>query len=364
MRPGAKIGMVRHGDLTVRVEPKLPIGHVLFLLGYAARPVGWSTEVVGTQEVAGFVPAVADAFARIAEDTVRQGLLQGYRRVSAAHSVAKGKLLTSKQLRTRYGAALPVEISYDRFGADIAENQVLKAAAEQVLRWPGLASSSRARLSRLLRTLGEVTADRAALWRPSRLNRHYHQALELAGLILADAASGLAAGRTPAFGFVAQMDVIYENFLAAALGQALTGRVPGQARAKHEGHLDVGRKLRYQLDFTWLVDGRPRLIVDAKYKFGAQAHRADIYQMVGYCSALAVPVAHLVYADGTGSSVITQHELTGSGIRVERHALDLSLPPQQLLAAVDALAVHLTADLPVPLTSGVQRNVGARPHPA
>ena len=112
-------------------EPKLPIGHVMFLLSHAARPVGWDDQLVGTQEVAGFVPAVADAYARITEAAIRRGLLQGYHRVSAAHSVAKGKLLLTKQLRNHYGAALPVEISYDRFGIDVTENRLLKAAAER-----------------------------------------------------------------------------------------------------------------------------------------------------------------------------------------------------------------------------------------
>lgn len=57
----------------MRVAPKLPIGHVLFLLSHAAKPVAWGEEVIGTHEVPEFVTAVAEAYARLAETAIRRG---------------------------------------------------------------------------------------------------------------------------------------------------------------------------------------------------------------------------------------------------------------------------------------------------
>jgi 5-methylcytosine-specific restriction enzyme subunit McrC len=37
-------------------------------------------------------------------------------------------------LRRRFGLPLPVEIRYDEFPTDIAENQLLRAAADRMLR--------------------------------------------------------------------------------------------------------------------------------------------------------------------------------------------------------------------------------------
>ena len=95
-------------------------------------------------------------------------------------------------------------------------------------------------------------------------------------------------------------------------------------------------------DIVWL-DSReaPLAVLDAKYKAEKPSGfpNADIYQAHAYATALALPDAHLVYAKGNES--VQSFEIRESGVVVHAHVLDLSAPPEALLAQVDVLAVKV-----------------------
>ena len=46
IRPGRWVGAARVGDPEVHIDPKMPIGRLLFLLGYLADPKAWHDEPV------------------------------------------------------------------------------------------------------------------------------------------------------------------------------------------------------------------------------------------------------------------------------------------------------------------------------
>ena len=66
----------------------------------------------------------------------------------------------------------------------------------------------------------------------------------------------------------------------------------------------------------------------------AQYPNADHYQMLAYCTALEVPTAWLVYANGPQG----RRRIVNSDVTVMEHSLDLSAEPAALLAQVDTLA--------------------------
>jgi 5-methylcytosine-specific restriction enzyme subunit McrC len=115
--------------------------------------------------------------------------------------------------------------------------------------------------------------------------------------------------------------------------------VDGQARH----HLDVARRVTLRPDILWRVGGSPVAVIDAKYK--AEKPRgypnADLYQLLAYCTVLGLDAGHLVYA--RGSEVPALHEVKQSGIKIHCHALDLSKPPDALLAEITNLADKIAA---------------------
>lgn len=187
--PGTQVGVVSVAELQVVIQPKIDISRLVFLMGYARDPKFWRDDRVRLDPDADLPDALADAFIRLARRALDQGLLKGYVTVDDSLPVLRGRIREADQLRRRWGRAIPLEVRYDDHTVDIAENQVLLAAAETLLRTPRVDVRHRAALQRLRLKLADVTAPRRGsvrpTWTPSRLNARYVPALEVAELILA-----------------------------------------------------------------------------------------------------------------------------------------------------------------------------------
>ena len=130
--PGTSIGVVNVGGQQVVIEPKIDINRLVFLMGYARNPDFWRDEQVRVDADADLPEALADAFVRLARRALEQGLLKGYVTVEETLPVLRGRVREADQLRRRWGRSIPLEVRYDEFTVDIAENQVLLAAAPVV----------------------------------------------------------------------------------------------------------------------------------------------------------------------------------------------------------------------------------------
>src|SRR5690606_15695878 len=153
------------------------------LMGYAWRRDHWTTDDVHLDPEHELPEALADAFARLATRALDHGLLHGYVAVDDALPVVPGRVRTADPIRRRLGVGLPLEVAYDEFSVDIAENRLLLGATLRTLRMPTLPSRVRRQLLRLRLQLSDVTRPGrgAALpaWQPSRLGARYHPALTL-----------------------------------------------------------------------------------------------------------------------------------------------------------------------------------------
>ena len=130
-----KVGVAAVSGVTLWIKPKVDIRRILFLLGYAKNP-GWRDDTVALAQVTDLVPALAHAFADQAERALDRGLVQGYVEVDDSLTVLRGRLRDQDQLRRRFGIAVPLLVRFDDYTTDIAENQLLRAAAELLLRLP------------------------------------------------------------------------------------------------------------------------------------------------------------------------------------------------------------------------------------
>ncbi|MFD7553927.1 McrC family protein [Streptomyces sp. NPDC059835] len=359
LRAGSKVGAVSvdvpgggSGPVTVRVTPKVPIARLLFLLGYSLDPKSaWRDGQVDVGEHREVLPALAHTVERQIDRALRQGLLQGYRATEESALVVRGRIREADQIRRRFGAALPVEVAYDEFTTDIAENRILRAAVERLLRLPGVPREVRRRLLHQRARLADVTpmvpGQPLPSWRPSRLNTRYQPALHLARAVLDGSSPEHTPGGLRIDGFLFDMNRLFEDFVTVALREALRGsEFTGALQDPH--HLDEADAIRMKPDFVLYGPNRtPRAVADAKYK--AQKRDgypdADLYQMLAYCTALGLPEGHLVYAKG--NSPHAAHRVRHAGIVLHQHALDLDREPAALLADIASLSRHMGADLPV-----------------
>lgn len=345
--PTGKVGAVRVDDQQVQVAPKSRVGlsKLLFLLGYARDPGFRPEDVAGAAEP-DLWPALAESLVRLAERATGGGVLQGYVTAEEALRTVRGRIRMGDQISRRPGFLVPVEVTYDDFTADIAENQILRSAIRRMLCVPRLSDSAAARLAHLDGRLAEVSVLRPGgsmpAWRPTRLNERYQPALRLAELVLRNVSVEAGDGLVQVAGFVVDMAKVFEDFVGTALTEALR-RYPGTTTLQYPEHLDApppGTRpaIPMYIDVVHAVGGKPRLVFDAKYKAegpGGRYPNADHYQMLAYATALMLPSAWLVYAGGNKPRV---HRIRHTPVEVIDYPLDLRVAPADLLAQVDALA--------------------------
>ncbi|MEU5769556.1 restriction endonuclease [Streptomyces asoensis] len=354
LKAGSKVGAVAvavpgdDGPITVRVTPKVSIARLFFLLGYSLTPKGGWRD--GEVDVAGhrdLLPTLAHAVERQIDRALRQGLLQGYRVTEETSLVVRGRIREAEQMRRRFGATLPVEVEYDEFTTDIAENRLLRAAVEHLLRLPGVPHDVRRGLLHQRARLADVTVIRRGQplpdWQPNRLNSRYQHALHLARTVLEDASVEHAPGGLRIDGFLFDMNKLFEDFVTVALREACR-RLGHSARLQDSHHLDEANAIRMRPDFVlYEPGGAPCAVVDAKYKAEKREGfpDVDLYQMLAYCTALGLREGHLVYAKGNAPHAA--HTVRHAGIVIHQHALDLDQEPSGLLSDVEEVATRLVS---------------------
>jgi 5-methylcytosine-specific restriction enzyme subunit McrC len=340
--PAGKVGAAQIGDIEIRIKPKVEIARLLFLLGYAQRAAAWQPDTVPVAEAADLVPVVAQALWRQTERAIHQGLLPGYILVEESSQVLRGRLRESEQLHRHHGLPLPLEIRHDEFTTDIPENRILRTACERMLAVPCVDAESQRMLRRLLRDFSDVTpiscGDPVPEWQPSRLNVRYHAALRLAELVLRATSVEHESGGVAVNGFLLDMPELFEDFVTAALREALVATYGGRVQGQERNYLDEAAQVILRPDIVWKIRGSVVAVVDAKYKAEKPAGypNADLYQLLAYCTVLGLPNGHLVYAKGNEETA--RHVVRRSGVEIFCHAVDLSLAPDRLISQMHDLA--------------------------
>ncbi|MER0241728.1 restriction endonuclease [Streptomyces sp. HSW2009] len=352
LRAGSKVGAVQvtapgaDRPLTVRVTPKVSISRLFFLLGYSLDPrKNWRDGQVDVAAHQDLMPALAHAVERQIDRALRTGLLQGYRVAKETGLVVRGRVRHADQMRRHFGATLPVEVAYNEFTADIAENRILRAAVERLLRAPGVPREVRRRLLHQRVRLADISplvrGHRLPEWLPTRLNARYHHALHLSRAVLDGTSVEHLPGGLRIDGFLFDMNRLFEDFVTTALRETLRDTTL-TARLQDSHHLDENDEIRMKPDVVlYGSDGSPCAVADAKYKAEKRSGfpDADLYQMLAYCTALRLSEGHLIYAKG--NAVHTTHRVRGSGVVIHQHALDLDQPPERLLSAIASLSRRL-----------------------
>jgi 5-methylcytosine-specific restriction enzyme subunit McrC len=286
-------------------------------------------------------PHLIEAYLRVATDLaaryLRRGLVHAYRRTDLRLPVIRGRLRLGAQL-----ARLPERVdahllSADVFTADTAANRAVKAGVGRIERLSRVIDT-RARCRELLARLDAVgdppagPARSAALFEGLILDRrHAHLAplLRVLELIVTGRGSATAAGpEAPGPAWLFAMEQLFEAYVAAGLRRVATGvevAVQGPVRP-----LAVGGGFPQRPDLVVLVEGRPMLVLDAKWKLLdrglADVDAADLRQVYAYARIYGVERAVLVYP-GTADPGCLREDFTvndGSGIRLSVCQLPLA----------------------------------------
>jgi 5-methylcytosine-specific restriction enzyme subunit McrC len=345
---GPYVGVLYADGVEVRIRPRIDIARLVFLLGYTQDPRTWREDPVGLDDQTDLWPAMGHVFTRQTDRALERGLLQGYRTEESALLVVRGRLREADQMRIHAGLAIPLEVRFDEYDIDIPENQLLRAATERLLKLPRMPASAVRRLRHLLAQLADVS--RLVPGQPlpvtpaSRLNARYQPALALARMVLRSRSVDVLDSGVRATGFLVNMNTVFEDFVTISLTEALAP-FGGRCVAQDRHTLDEARQVKLRPDLVrYGPGGQPVAVVDAKYKKETPAGypNVDLYQLLAYCTALRLPVGHLVYAEG--GELAGRVEIQHASITIVQHALDLAQPVSGLLGQIAGLAANIAAE--------------------
>ncbi len=340
---GSTVGVVRVGELTVELRPKVGVAPVLFMLSYALDPRAWREPTAPLSREADLAEALVPLFARAAGTALRPGLLHGYREQQDTLATVRGRVRMAAQMRARTGLPLPVEVAYDDFTPDILENRLLRTAVDVLGRLNLRHRDSRVVLARLhqqLHGVSSLAVDGRGVPEPvwSRLNERYRPAVSLARLVLSGGGLEATAGLENASALVMGMNAVFERFVRVALREelALGERAFPPGGRGHRLYLDVGRSVPLEPDLSWWVAGQCVFAGDCKYKRAVgTVPNADVYQMLAYLTALHLPEGLLVYA--AGEDAPRDVVIAPAGKRVHVRTVDIARPPAQVLTDIKIL---------------------------
>lgn len=350
LKPSSTVGAMEIGELSIRIQSKIPIHALLFLLCYTLDAVEFDgrSEFDESDEL---IKAIVKSFIAAARKAFSHGLLRGYLTEEDALTTVRGRIRIDDQIRRRFGIAVPVEVRYDEFTEDITANRLIKAAAIRLrrllirsdqnssqfdqhsqhgLRWINATLGNVSHIEYQKNAVPEITFD--------RLNAHYRQVINLSRLILQHTTFEADRGDVMATGFLVDMNKAFENFVVTALREKLQLSA-SQWKQGENIHLDTGDKVGLEPDLSWWNGEDCLFVGDAKYKQtsgDSGAKHSDIYQMLAYITALNLSDGLLIYAAGEDDEVV--HEVCHVGKRIEVTTLDLSGKPKDILASVADIA--------------------------
>ena len=351
----SKVGAFETSDLSILIQPKIGILQLLSLACYAIGEYKPDDSLFDYEERNSLPDALALALGTAARRAFSRGLAHGYRTREEALQTVRGRIRFNDQIRHRYGIAPPVEVRYQEFTDDVLENQLIKAAAYRLGHLRPRAPRARQGLGWIAGMLDNVSHKEFAPQnvpdpKLNRLNEHYANVITLARLILRHGEFESKRGDIRATGFLMDMNKVFQEFVTAALTEALQG-TPGELRTDNYFKsrrlpFDRDSHIGLEPDLAWQRGGKWVWVGDAKYKdlSDNSVDPADLYQMLAYTTALNLPGGTLIYAKGEADP--QTYTVNHAGKSLEVVALDLELPLDEVLGQVRTIADRLRAPTP------------------
>ncbi|MNH81512.1 5-methylcytosine-specific restriction enzyme subunit McrC [compost metagenome] len=274
------IGVVQLGRLRIRVLPKIPWEHFVYIASRSELSPRLSSDIATVEPGFEFLGMLCSWFVDSAERLVRLGLRNDYRTTTQELEEVRGSLLpletTTEILKGRPVASC----TFDELSFDTPLNRTIRAACVRVSCLKGIPDDTRRRARHLVYRMDGIGpllhADRR--FKPDRLSKSYINPISLARLLLDGCGLSLSDGKTQGTSFLMRTPEVIEDGLRSIIAEGLP---------------DIGvRKRRQMLGDSGIsmnpdiVFGNRLAIADVKYKyFGREWNRNDFNQIVAFATA-------------------------------------------------------------------------------
>lgn len=274
------VGMVSIGDLQLEIAPKIPIPHLLYLLGQTGQLPRLDTETAEVLDSDSLIESVARWFNVEFQRVLWSDPIKDYRPMRSDLKTRRGRVHALPTTRNYYSGRTALACEFDEFDTDTPINRVLKAAADAISRSPLFATDTRMRSRRLARHLDDIgrlaPGDQAVL--PDQRMGHYHDAHALALQILRSEGLHPTKGPNLARTFLLYTPALVEK----AIRKILNDGLGPEHTVSNKGMQIAETGLKLQPDLV-IDDGRS--VGDIKYKiYNSGIARPDLYQCVAFAA--------------------------------------------------------------------------------
>lgn len=373
-------GSLTLGKLSLQVVPKFVTG--------PERLSEWDTstlfllEALGGKHVISLLAErqrwrshrVVDLIAYAFADAVERGLLEQpihvYRQREESDVVLRGRLNISRQLRSFSRTPHLLECDVDQLDSENGFNDVLKWAAIALAN-----ASVEPALKTRLQVAGDRIpghAERAGAQRYVRLTpppqfQAWNDALDLARLLANGMTLSKNGGAGAGYSLCFNMERAFERFVEVALAFAVKSEGGNALSASRQEWITYGipldsdgKTLRCRPDNVLRREGRPVMVVDAKYKLlddelklvaGQQSASApssqDVYELLGGMMAHGCDTGLLIYPSNSASADYATRTwcINAFGKSVRIGALSVDLLRLRSRAEVAQLLARVSAEI-------------------
>jgi 5-methylcytosine-specific restriction enzyme subunit McrC len=348
LTPTGHVGTIVAPGCRLVIRPKIPVRNLFYLLD-PTGPVPVAEDRTAAAPGVDLFDFLAAHLARLLAERAAHGLHRAYVERSVHGPFLQGRLDLPAQLRDAPSRKDRVHSRHEDFTADVPCNQIPRATAELVLRSPLLGEVARHALRRALTPFAEISPavlgpEGFASAAADRLTEAYRPLLDLCRLLAESLSPGEAAGACPCPAFLLDMERVFERYLTAHCVAAWDGKggLAASVQPLLRPHFPVAGQpdLSMRPDLILEREGRPELVVDAKWKRLPQGAllTGDVYQVLAYCAALGIERAALVYPGRRSRK--WEYRFERSPVRLEVHTLRVVGSREKCLAAARRL-VHL-----------------------
>ena len=313
LRASGISGMLGVRNLTIQIAPKFASGDptvsmwpgsVLNMVAVARRrDLTYSRVHTLAGGAAHFLDHVALAYADALERGLRRGAIQTYQPQETASLHLRGTLLVHRQLETILTNPRILHCRTSELDADNVFNQVLHWAGAALLRHTVDASVRRA-LRITLSKLPPVSDVPSRLLHIPRVlprqHAHYKEAFDIAMTLARGQGYRHEAGPQPGYGYILNMERIFEGFVDNSLRSAVSSRggdgwvcLAQQSKTFAVAASASCRNYGTRPDNEVKINGELALLIDAKYKTVSPVGRSrverpentDLYQLFASLTA-------------------------------------------------------------------------------
>ena len=292
----AHVGIIRFADFQLNILPKI-IGedvsscleNLMFMLRYTKKldiHTMDSAEISKTKQP--FLEILISHYANILLNALQRHIPHRYETKEENLPAVRGRILFAKNQLVNMGNLARVYCQFDEFTSDNLLNQTFKFVA-QVLCLLTTVPATRACLNKILAIYEDVEL-RAISYAQAKkilLNRNqliFKDVLDLALLFLQHSTISLHNKTFTNLAILFDMNKLFEEFVATALGKTFPGQVQTQKSRTIIDSIGGYTNTRYSLRPDILF--RNDTIIDTKYKIldlpDNKPSEADIYQMLAY----------------------------------------------------------------------------------